>query len=144
MIVYLDSSALVKRVILETESGALAVQLDRWAGDGDTLVTSELAWVEVSHAVTKAAGATANAENAFVGVHRVPLGAPVLNVAVRMAGPGLRSLDAIHVASAIVVGAHLVVTYDKRMAEAAKAHGFEVGAPSPPPPKPGGRRRSSP
>jgi predicted nucleic acid-binding protein len=42
---------------------------------------------------------------------------------------GLRSLDALHLAGALGVDASALVTYDVRLAEAARAHGMQVVAP---------------
>lgn len=56
----------------------------------------------------------------------------VLEAAARLAPPELRSLDAIHLATAQQLGAGLgrVVTYDDRMAAAVQAMGWTVAAPS--------------
>jgi len=55
----------------------------------------------------------------------------VLNVAGRLPPDELRSLDAIHLASALRLGSaiKLVVTCDERMADAARASGWSVAAP---------------
>lgn len=62
----------------------------------------------------------------------VRLEAPLLDAAGRMEAPALRSLDAIHVQSALVLGEQIeaFVTYDARMASAAQGAGLRVLAPA--------------
>lgn len=67
---------------------------------------------------------------ALAGIAEFPLSESVL-VRARQAGDeGLRTLDAIHLASAVAVGADSVLTYDDRLAESAAAEGLAVLAPS--------------
>lgn len=62
-----------------------------------------------------------------VGLYEVP--ASVFREAGLLAGPGLRSLDALHLAAAVRIGVEHVVTYDERMAESARELGLGVLAP---------------
>jgi len=128
---YLDSSALVKLVQVETESGPLRAFLRHHRSDGR--VTSALARVEVVRAVAGGgAEAVAQARRQLTRVDQITLDRDLLDDAATMAtGAKLRSLDAIHLASARLIGADLraVVTYDLRMGEAAKAVGMAVAAP---------------
>lgn len=132
MRLYLDSSALVKLVKLEPESGALRRFLRRHRTDGR--VTSALARVEVVRAV--AAGgpaAVAQARRQLARVDHVNIDRVLLDEAATFApGTMLRSLDAIHLASATSIGADLraVVTYDRRMADAAATLSLVVEAPA--------------
>jgi predicted nucleic acid-binding protein len=128
---YLDSSALVKLVQVEPESAALRRYLRRHSGD--QRVSSALARVEVVRAVLAAgAAAVGKARRQLARVHLVPLDRALLDAAATL-GPGqiLRSLDAIHLASAQRLQPDLrsVVTYDQRMAAAAAALGLPVSAP---------------
>jgi predicted nucleic acid-binding protein len=50
-------------------------------------------------------------------------------MAARIASPTLRSLDAIHLATAVHVQPDAVLTYDERLAGAAEAQGLAVLAP---------------
>jgi predicted nucleic acid-binding protein len=59
-------------------------------------------------------------------VTMVGLGEPVLSVAASLANPDLRSLDTIHVATALLIDADAVVTYDERLRWAAFAEGLAV------------------
>ena len=131
MRIYLDSSALVKLVQREAESDKLRRFLRRHRSD--QLVTSALARVEVVRAVF--AGGPAAIEQARRQLSRldqVVLSNDLLDRAATLAPAGqLRSLDAIHLAAAQVVGRDLraLVTYDRRMADAARALGLAVETP---------------
>ena len=132
MKLYLDSSALVKLVTREAESNALRRFLRRHRSDNR--VTSALARVEVVRAVSGGGpAAIAHARRQLARVDHVNLGRDLLDEAATLwPGSMLRSLDAIHLASALSIGAELrsVVTYDQRMTEAAAAVGLVVEAPA--------------
>jgi predicted nucleic acid-binding protein len=118
---YLDSSAVVKLVQREGETEALRRFLRRHGAD--QLVTNALARVEVVRAV-RAGGpsAIAHARRQLNRFDQVMLTTDLLDRAATLAPSGtLRSLHAIHLASAELIGTDLraVVTYDRRMAEAA-------------------------
>ena len=132
MKIYLDSSAIVKLVQKEAHSEGLRRYLRQHRSD--ERVTSSLARVEVVRAVAGGGGAAiANARRQLARLHHVNLDAALLDSAATI-GPGLvvRSLDAIHLACAQVVGGDLraVVTYDQRMSAAATALGLVASAPS--------------
>lgn len=132
MRLYLDSSALVKLVKAESESGALRRFLRRHSADGR--VTSALARVEVVRAVSAGGPvAVAHARRQLARVDQVTVDRDLLDEAATLApGSILRSLDAIHLASARSIGAELraIVTYDQRMTEAAVALSLMVEAPA--------------
>lgn len=131
---YLDSSALVKLVRDEPES----LVLRRFLADAD-LLCCDLALVEVPRAVRRAAEldprlpATrliARAGELLDAVALLPLDRGLLAVAGALVTPGLRTLDAIHVAAA--VDAHLVdafVSYDERQSAAARMVGLRTFSP---------------
>jgi predicted nucleic acid-binding protein len=64
-------------------------------------------------------------------LHQRPLTDAVLDTAAELPGPMLRSLDAIHLATAEDLRTVLTwfVAYDKRLLEAARERGFPVIAP---------------
>ena len=129
--VYTDASALLKRVVVEAESGAVGALLRRLEADGELLVSSSLAWLEVWRALRRA-GLTdieAVAESALSGIAEFPLDDVVLLRARRVGQDQLRSLDAIHLAAALAVGADSLLTYDERLASSANAVGLKVLAP---------------
>jgi len=79
------------------------------------------------------APAVAKARRQLARLHQVGLDTPLLDAAASLAsGTLLRSLDAIHLASAQLVAADLraIVTYDQRMAASAAGMGYAVDAPS--------------
>jgi uncharacterized protein len=134
-LLYLDSSALVKLVLPEAESGALLESLSAWP----VRISSELARVEVVRAARRTADLTAvqRAEEVLVGLYLLKIDRDILGEAARLEPRILRSLDAIHLASALSLGDDLgsVVTYDSSMATAAASCGLEVLAPQAPPSK---------
>jgi predicted nucleic acid-binding protein len=131
-VLYVDTSALLKRVIVEPESSAVRSLLLAADAGGDLLTASSLAWVEVWRTLRRVGTpeVEANGQNAVAGIAEFPLDATAL-VKARQVGPDdLRSLDAIHLASAIAVGADSIITYDTRLAAAARSVGILVLAPT--------------
>ena len=122
----------MKLVQKEAESEALRRYLRRHRSD--ERVTSALSRVEVVRAVQAGgAPAVAQARRQLARLHQVSLDAPLLDAAAMLApATPLRSLDAIHLASAQLVAADLraIVTYDQRMAASATGMGYAVDAPS--------------
>jgi predicted nucleic acid-binding protein len=134
MRVYLDSSAVLKRVVIEAESHDLISTIDGCQTDGDALVSSSLTWIEVTRALhTRAmsafAVATVHADTALSGVAEYPISPEVISLARRVRPTVLRSLDAIHLASALLLDADQVVTYDERLAKACADNGLVATAP---------------
>jgi uncharacterized protein len=137
MRVYLDSSALLKRVIEEPESEHLRVALLGHVDEHAVLVSSRLASIEVSRAIRRRfdAGYATAAEfvdDAMSGVAEYSIGDEVVSLSRRLNPNGLRSLDAIHVASAMLLDADVMVTYDDRMADAGQLNGLRCAAPGRP------------
>ena len=128
---YVDSSALLKRVIIEAESSALRSLLRERDAAGDLLTASSLAWLEVWRSLRRAAvpDVETTAAAALSGIAEYPLNDATLLSARRVGSNSLRSLDAIHLASALAVAADSFVTYDDRLADAAASLGMAVLAP---------------
>lgn len=125
---YLDSSAIVKLAVAEPESRALRRYLSR----RQPLVSSALGRTEVTRALLPSGPeAVARGQEVLRRIQLVRVNDRVLNDAGRMRPNELRSLDAIHLASVLLLGAavKLIVTYDERMAAAAQAAGWSVAAP---------------
>ncbi|WP_350280336.1 type II toxin-antitoxin system VapC family toxin [Kribbella sp. HUAS MG21] len=133
MRVYFDSSALIKRVVVEDESTDLVDFLDARYEQGDLLASSSLAWVEVSRVVLarvkKPADAGSLIDDAMSGMDERPMTGEVVSVARRIEPLVLRSLDALHLATAVLIDADLVVTYDERLADACRRNSLAVVAP---------------
>jgi len=126
---YLDSSALVKMVLAEIESPALAAHL----AARPRRVSCGLANVEVVRAVRgDGAAAVARARQLVARIEVLELDEPLLRAAADIEDTAMRSLDAIHVAAALSIGEDLdeLITYDRRMARAAADHGLAVVAPA--------------
>ena len=134
MRIYLDSSALLKRVIHEPSSEQLRAELRAFVNAQATLMASQLASIEVSRAVRVRFGigyaaAADIVDKAMSGVAQYPMEDEVVNLGKRIDPNALRSLDAIHVASAMLLDADLLITYDKRMADAGQHNGLRCSAP---------------
>jgi predicted nucleic acid-binding protein len=128
---YLDSSAIVKLVVAERGSSALRRLLR-----SDTVrVSSALALVEVVRAVRHhGKPAQDRARRVLARVRLLSVDHAVLEQAATLGDVVLRSLDAIHVASALALGDDLraIVTYDLRMLAAAAALQLPVRSPGAP------------
>lgn len=129
---YLDSSAIVKLVAPENETSSLVERLR----DDPDVVSSALARVEVIRAVRRAGSGVELEQRAHAVLDRValvPLDEGILNRAASLEPLDLRSLDAIHLATALLLRDDIagVVTYDLRLAQAAKDVWLPVLAPTP-------------
>lgn len=127
-VTYVDSSALVKLAISEPETAALRRYLRRRR----PLVSSALATTEVGRALLPLGPeAVGRGVEVLRRIDLVRVSNRVLDAAARLLPADVRSLDAIHLATADELGADLarVVTYDVRMAASARAMGMAVVAP---------------
>jgi predicted nucleic acid-binding protein len=122
---YFDSSAIVKLSHAEPHSTALVEYL----GSGDVEAsTSVIAEVEVTRALRRAGAA---ADQAVMGFYLLALDAEVREEAARLGSPQVRTLDAIHLATALAIGDDDLefITYDDRQAGAARELGLTVVQP---------------
>jgi len=134
-VIYLDASALMKLVRREAETEALREWLN--LRPEQPVVTSELGRVEVLRAARRVGDPALAEARAVVGdLDLIPLDRAVQDVACDIGDPLLRTLDALHLASALLLGDALTafVAYDGRLADGAQAAGLVVAAPCPPPP----------
>jgi uncharacterized protein len=125
---YLDSSAIVKLAVAEPESGALRRYLSR----RQPVVSSALARTEVARALMPTGSeAVSRGQEVLRRIQLLRLNDRVLSEAGRMGPAELRSLDAIHLASAQQLGSSVkqILTYDERVAEAATTAGWSVASP---------------
>ena len=125
---YLDASALVKLVVEEPGSWALGDFIrDR------RVVSSDVARVELPRSIRRlglSVAAQARAAEVLSKITLLKLERATLARAVQVEPVELRSLDAIHLASALSVPElETFVTYDLRLAAAAEAAGLSVAAP---------------
>ncbi|HEX4979281.1 MAG TPA: type II toxin-antitoxin system VapC family toxin [Acidimicrobiales bacterium] len=129
MAIYLDSSAIVKLAVAEPESAALRRHLRRRR----PLVSSALARTEVLRALLPSgAAAIASGRAVLADIELARVNDRVLAAAATLEPAELRTLDAIHLATAQRLGAELaqVVTYDDRMLAAAARLGIRTAAPA--------------
>lgn len=127
--IYLDTSALAKLVLTEAESPALGAWLD---DRSDVLrVSSSLARAELVRAVRAEGDAAIRAATSLlVEIDEILMTTDLLDAAGALAFP-LKSSDAIHLASALRVRAHIVafVAYDKRLLTVADEMGLPIASP---------------
>lgn len=127
---YLDTSALVRLVVAEPETAALRMWLSEVNRDP---VASNLARTELLRAVRRVApDRVLQARAVLDSITLTDLTTSLFEQAGRLDPTALRSLDAIHLAAALDLGDDLegLVTYDDRLAEAARSNGIAVTAPS--------------
>lgn len=130
MSAYLDTSAAVKMLIEEDESAVLAAWLDDAAADGLRIVSSVLLETELRRMAVREGLPQSTASALLDAVELTEPDRSLFHEAGVLPDPALRSLDALHLATAIRLGVDEVVTYDLRMAEAARELGLRVSAPA--------------
>jgi len=143
-VIYLDTCALVKLIRAEAETAALGAFID--AHPDTRWFTSEIARTELARTVRRADhddqgvavddGEQLRAELGQIerlcdGLDLVPVSSRLLREAAAVESPFLRTLDAIHLSTAAGLRESLTafVTYDSRLAAAAKDVGLPVTAP---------------
>jgi predicted nucleic acid-binding protein len=124
---YLDSSAVLKFIFSEPES-AIAKKEIR-----GVLYSSELVRVEVVRTVLRnEPELLERALDVLSKIHIIKIKSGIMVQAERLPSHvKIRGMDAIHLASANILGrsGHTIVTYDRNMAKAAKALGFNIESP---------------
>jgi predicted nucleic acid-binding protein len=129
-LLYLDASALVKLVITEQESAALRIFI---AGD-PLLISSRIGAVELRRVAARQdeQPAEPQVDAVLANMLLVEVDELVAASAGTVAPTSLRTLDAIHLASAMTLAPELdaLITYDARLADAARAAGLNVVAPA--------------
>ena len=127
---YLDTSALVKLLVADSETDALR----RWISTTASIwVSSDLARTELLRTARRAApDLVRRAREVLDALAVLEVTTRLFEDAGRLDPPTLRTLDAIHLAAALDLGDELegMVTYDERLADAATANGIAVIAPA--------------
>ena len=128
MVWYLDTSAFLKLVVAEKESGAVRA----WLVDHGPPWSSQLLRTEALRAARRLDIDEEVVESALQAVSLILPVASTFHSAGTLPPPTLRSLDALHLATALELGEDLdgLVTYDERMAQAALAESITVVAPT--------------
>ena len=124
---YLDSSAILKLIFHEPESDFLFDELS------ERRVTSHLSRIEVTRVVQRVSPQKLSIAKLELGKYLfIPISEPVIRIAETFTeSPTLRSLDAIHVASALLVQSSIqgLISYDQQMLTNARALGLKVLSP---------------
>lgn len=126
--IYVDTTAFLKAVWHENESPALA----EFLGDRRT-VSSVLLAVEARRSTLREdAALLPRADLLLTEVTQIDISTQVIESASRLPGPQLRSLDAIHLATALLIrdDIEVLVSYDQRLLDAATEHGLPTAAPA--------------
>jgi uncharacterized protein len=131
-LIYIDTSALLK--LIHDEEAEAAALHEYLASAGDTaLVSSGLITVEARRGVMRAnPNRLPRVDMMLIEVITIPMSDTVIERASHLPDPLLRSLDAIHLATALLIreDVEALLTYDERLARAAQAHNIEVAAPA--------------
>lgn len=127
-VAYVDASALTKLILDEPDS----VAMRSWYVENEHVVCSRLGLIETNRAVRRMQHDAAHLDVVLRSVEVVELDAEVARTASAIGPASLRSLDAIHLASvlALLPDVDAFVTYDDRLAAAARAIGLPVVRPA--------------
>jgi uncharacterized protein len=129
-LIYFDTSAVVKLVVREPET----VALQKWMRKqtDKEFISSQILRIELVRAVARTLPSRlARAREVLGGFTLLRVSDDVVAMAETILPPALRSMDAIHVASAVTLRPRITafVVYDTRLAEAATALGLTVATP---------------
>lgn len=129
VVAYLDSSAFLKLIFEEPESTALIEWIQAWPQHA----SSRLLRLEASRAVRRYRPELAQELRILLrSIHLVDIHNDLLETAASLGPSTIRSLDAIHLATALSLAGSLgaLVTYDQRMVEAAQELGLPLASPA--------------
>ena len=125
-----EPESIIKLVRDEPESAALRMHLERRGRP--EFISSVLLTVEARRAALRTNPRRLPRVDAMLtAIAQVDVSAAVIDAASRLPVPSLRSLDAIHLATALLLRDELdvLLTYDENLAGAARAHDIPVAAP---------------
>jgi uncharacterized protein len=125
---YLDTSAAAKLLVEEVESAALATYLDDTV-DGQELISSALLETELRRLAIRLDLDQSTVTDLLARVDLVDPPRSLFHEAGLLPGPHVRSLDALHIATALRVDSDIFVAYDARLLDAARAVGLQVHSP---------------
>lgn len=123
---YLDTSAAAKLAIEEAESAALASYIDV---QGLELMSSRLLETEMRRLALRSGRDQKIVAGVLERMAFIELSPSLFREAGLLPGAQLRSLDALHLATAIRIEAEVLVAYDKHLLETASQLGLEVASP---------------
>lgn len=127
---YIDTSAIVKLVTVEAETAAL----HEWVAEHQPeLVASDLLRTELQRAVRRSGTSQPiDIEEGLAAIDLLPATPGVFDAAAELEPADLRTLDSVHLATALGIADDCdgLITYDSRLAAAARHHGLTVISPS--------------
>jgi predicted nucleic acid-binding protein len=129
MISYLDTSAAAKLLLRETETEALKAQLDELHDGGLLIMGSSLLETELRRTAIRSRIPQSSVTEILDRLEMFDLDRAVFRAAGLLPGEHVRSLDALHIAAAIRVGADVIVSYDQRQIAAARDVGLNTLSP---------------
>jgi predicted nucleic acid-binding protein len=129
VILYIETSAAAKLLVDEPASSRLAARLDGAVDQDEPLLSSMLLETELRRLAVRVDLAQAAVTHLLERFDLMETDRSLYREAGLLPGRHLRSLDALHLAAALRVGADVMVTYDRRQADAADAAGLPVLAP---------------
>ena len=124
MILYVETSAAAKLLVNETASSRLAARLDSAVDQDEALLSSMLLETELRRLAVRVDLAQTAVTHLLERFDLVETDRSLYREAGLLPGRHLRSLDALHLAAALRVGADVMITYDRRQADAAEAAGL--------------------
>lgn len=129
MTIYFDASALAKLILIEDESNALRSWIEERRGSSQ--LTNVIGAVELQRLSAKVGQhALTAAMQLIAGIDLLELTQSALTFAAALSPPEVRTLDALHIASALeCADLDAIVTYDLRMAAASAGYGLPVVSP---------------
>lgn len=125
-LVYADTSALGALLVAQTETRALVDWLDH---ERARLVSSDLLETELRRMAVREGQDQAKVSAILDGVSLAALDRATYRSAGFLPMPYLRTLDALHLEAAIRLDVDAILTYDRRLGEAARVAGLDVVAP---------------
>ncbi len=124
--IYVDTSALAALLVEQPESETLLAWLDRTTA---SLVSSDLLETELRRIAVREDLDQADVSRLLDGVSVAALDRATYRNAGLLLFPHLRTLDALHLEAAIRLDASAILTYDRRVTDAARALGLDIIAP---------------
>jgi predicted nucleic acid-binding protein len=127
-VAYVDASALTKLILDEPGSAAM----HRWYVEAERIASSVVGVIETRRAVARHVDTFERLDVLLRSVVKLEVDRAVAGLAATLEPAALRTLDAIHLASAMALTDELdaFVTYDDRLADAARSAGLPVVRPA--------------
>ena len=129
MIAYVEGSAAAKVLFREAETDGLKRYLDKLVADEATVISSFVLETELRRAAVRESASQSLVTDILDRFDLVEPDRTVYREAGLLSGQNLRTLDALHVAVALRVGADVLVSYDQRQIEAAQSAGLHTASP---------------